>query len=78
MHKKFTLNHLFLYHYNELSLKDSLEIEHLIETDISFKKESKRISEMKQFLNSENKLPSSSSIKIILDYDKASSSELAY
>jgi len=72
------LNHLFLYHYNELSLKDSLEIEYLIDTDTQFKEESEKILEMKGFLDTEFKLPSSSSIKIILDYDKASSNELAY
>jgi len=78
MLKKITLNHLFLYHYNELSLKDSLEIEYLIDTDAQFKEESEKILEMKGFLDTEFKLPSSSSIKIILDYDKASSNELAY
>lgn len=78
MLKKFTLKHLYLYHYNELSLKDSLEIEQLIETDASFKEESNKIIEMKTFLNTEIKQPSASSIKIILDYNKTSSGELAY
>jgi len=59
-------------------LKDSLEIEYLIDTDTQFKEESEKILEMKGFLDTEFKLPSSSSIKIILDYDKASSNELAY
>lgn len=75
---KITLNHLFLYHYNEMNLSDSIEIEHLIETNSTYKQESERIIEMKKFLNSGNTLPNPSSIKIIMDYDKASSNEMVY
>jgi len=78
MKTKFTLNHLFLYHYNELNLTDSLAIELLIETNEQFRAESKKIVEMISFLETEKKLPSPSSIHIIMDYDRKNSSELAY
>ncbi len=78
MKTKFTLGHLFLYHYNELSLTDSLSIEHLIETDEQFRAESRKIVEMIQLLDTEKTLPSASSIQLIMNYDKTSSSELAY
>ncbi len=78
MKTKFTLDHLFLYHYNELNLSDSLAIEHLIETDKSFNDESIKILQMINFLDSEKKKPSPSSIQIILDYDRKNSNELAY
>ena len=78
MDRKFTLDHLFLYHYNELNLTDSLAIELLIENDETFRIENEKIIEMKTYLDSDKKMPSPSSIDIIMNYDRASSSELAY
>ena len=78
MKTKFTLDHLFLYHYNEMNLMDSLAIEHLIEIDETFREESSKILEMMELLDTEKTKPSTSSIKMILDYDKTSSGEMAY
>ena len=78
MKTKFTLDHLFLYHYNEMNLMDSLAIEHLIEIDETFREESSKIVTMMELLDTEKTKPSTSSIKMILDYDKTSSGEMAY
>ncbi|MGB0885420.1 MAG: hypothetical protein ACPGVH_03540 [Chitinophagales bacterium] len=78
MTTKFTLNDLFLYHYNELSVSDRIAMESLIASDEVFRAESHKIKQMKATLNSEKLSPSQSSINFILDYDKKSSNELAY
>lgn len=78
MKTKFTLNDLFLYHYSELNYSDRQAMEELIVSDSTFEAESNRILEMKATLNGTKFSPSKSSIRFILDYDKKSSSELAY
>lgn len=61
-----------------MNLTDSLAIEHLIEIDENFREESAKITTMIKLLDSEKTKPSSSSIQIILDYDKTSSGKMAY
>lgn len=78
MNKKFTLNDLFLYHYNELAAEEHFAVAKLIASDSVFEKESNKIIAMKQLLNSEMKEPSLSSIQFIMNHDKKSSNELAY
>lgn len=78
MNRKYTLNDLFLYHYNELSPEDHLDMAELIASDSVFEQESNKILAMKQLLNTEIKEPSLSSIQFIMDHDRKSSNELAY
>lgn len=78
MNRKYTLNDLFLYHYNELSPEDHLAMAELIASDSVFEQESNKILAMKQLLNTEIKEPSLSSIQFIMDHDRKSSNELAY
>lgn len=78
MNTKFTLNDLFLFHYNELSSTDRFAMKQLIATDSFFEHESNKILEMKNLLDTETKEPSLSSIQYILDHDRKSSNELAY
>jgi hypothetical protein len=70
MIKKITLNHLLKYHYNELSCADRSAVEEMILTNEEFRLESARIIQMKKMLDGEIKKPSSSSIRIIMDYNR--------
>lgn len=78
MTKKFTLNDLFLYHYNELDSSERSLMEELIASDVVFQAESIKILEMKNFLNTEQKEPSVASIHYILEHNRKSSNEMAY
>jgi hypothetical protein len=76
MIKKFTLNHLLQYHYQELKLIDKIGIEQQLECDENFRNESNKIAAMKRLLDIESNKPSSSSINIILNHNRKSRGEL--
>lgn len=76
MQRNFTLNDLFLYHYNELNTFETQEIEYLIATDETFRAEYADILAMNDWLDTAFEKPSTTSVRYILEHDKENSSEL--
>ena len=76
MKRKFTLNDLLQYHYNELSSIECTALEHQMQFDEKLLSDSRKIKGSMMLLDTERTSPSFSSIQFILDYDRKSSGEL--
>lgn len=76
MRRKFTLNDLILYKYNELPADQIQAFETQMLFDEHLKEAMQSFTQVTDLLDSLKNKPSDASIRLILDYDRKSSGEL--
>tara|TARA_B110000037_G_C16972675_1_gene445707 strand:+ start:93 stop:332 length:240 start_codon:yes stop_codon:yes gene_type:complete len=76
MKRNFTLDDLFLYHYNELAPEEVQAFELSLKFDEFLSEASDSFQTIKSLLDQRKASPSDASIRLIMDYNKQNSNEL--
>lgn len=76
MKRKFTLDDLFRYHYNEMPLEEVQAFELSLKFDETLGEAHRSFSAIKELLDEQKANPSDTSIRLIMDYNRQNSNEL--
>ncbi len=76
MKRNFTLDDLLLYHYNEMPAEEVQAFELCLKFDETLGEENTSLIKVEALLDTQKEVPSDSSIRLILDYNRQNSNEL--